>query len=886
MIKRIKEYIFSSETPLEERRFVLTGIIVCLAILAVMFSTITSNQSMALSFGLLVAIVFIAGVIKFTLNTKRFTLGGSMIILVANLLIIPVGYHLGGGINSGAPLWLANGLIIVFVLFRGRLLLTYMIMTLISFAVTMYIGEVHPEWTVPLQEGYSESLDAYISMVSVSIICGVLFLFQSVVLERELDKAEGQKEEIEKLGEMQNNFFASMSHEIRTPINTIIGLNEMTLREKQLPEEVQENTLNIQNASKLLLSLINDILDMSKIQSGKMEIIPAEYDTSRMLSEITNLHWNRALEKGLHFDIQVGDNIPPMLYGDETRVKQVLINLLTNAIKYTDEGSVTIRFGGERIGGGQFILQVEIEDTGIGIRKENIQHLFDTFQRVDESETKNVEGTGLGLSIAKQLVDLMGGTITVNSIYTKGSTFRVEIPQRIVSGVGKTFQKPGVLAREKPVYQQAFEAPEAKVLVVDDNDLNRIVCRKLLRETQVQVDLAESGLECLEKVREKHYDVIFMDHEMPGMDGVEALHRIRQQSDSLCRDTPVIALTANAGSDREAFYLERGFSAYLAKPIQSSQLESLLLACLPPDLIEKNYIEDKEESIQVYDTVQKHPFIVTTDSICDLPEEVLIDNEIKVMPYYIVTNHGRFRDIREIDSDNLQHAANANEGSGRSEPASIEEYEEFFGEALTEAKTVLHVSSCKSVTKAYDNAMEAAESFGNVYVIDSGHISTGLGMVAVHAVDLLRKGMHINEVLSEIDKYQRSVRLHYLVPALRESNTKYQTKMIPRMLMSIFNLDPVFTTRGGRLRISRFMMGYVRTTPDQFIRTCLTTKKNINTEKLYVTFSGCSPDMRAHIISEIERYSTFDEIIINKASASTFCNCGANAFGLIYELED
>ena len=886
MIKKLKNYAFSNEHSIEERRFVLTGILCCVSLLAVFISTVASLQGIGFAVGLMIALAIILLVMRYTIRSGRLFFGGCVLVSISNIVIIPVGYMLGGGLHSGAPLWLVNGIILVFVLFRGKALLTHLIIAAISYGLTMYFTTIYPELVVPIPAGYSEGIDVYTSLISVSIVCGLLFLFQSTVLEGELEKADDQRNEIEKMGEMQNNFFASMSHEIRTPINTIIGLNEMTLREQNLPEEVQENTLNIQNASKLLLSLINDILDMSKIQSGKMEIVPAEYDTSRMLSDITNLHWNRAIEKGLHFDIQVGENIPPMLFGDETRVKQVLINLLTNAIKYTEEGSVTIRFGGERIGGGQFLLRVEIEDTGIGIRRENIQHLFDTFQRVDEANTKNIEGTGLGLSIAKQLVDLMGGTISVNSIYTKGSTFRVEIPQKIVTGITKTFQKPGVITREKPSYQQAFEAPEAKVLVVDDNDLNRIVCRKLLRATQVQVDLADSGMECLEMIRNKHYDVIFMDHEMPQMDGVETLHRIRQQSDSMCRDTPVIALTANAGTDREAFYLDKGFSAYLAKPIQSSQLESLLLACLPPDLVEKNYVESEEESIQIYDTIQKLPFMITTDSICDLPEEMLRDNEIKIMPYYIVTQQGRFRDIKEIDSNNLLQVVRNDGYYGRTDPATIEEYEEFFGEALTESRLVVHLSACASTTRAYANAKEAARSFDNVHVVDSEQISTGLGIMAMQAVDLFRKGRPLEEVLTELEAYKKKVKLNFLMPFVNRTNDGYDLNVFTRLIMNVFNVEPAFVAKGGRIRVSRLMMGYVRNTPDQFVHTCLTTKKNINTDRLYVTFSGCSPDKRKHILSEIEKYSDFDEIIVNKASGATFCNSGPDAFGLAYELED
>ena len=364
----------------------------------------------------------------------------------------------------------------------------------------------------------------------------------------------------------------------------------------------------------------------------------------------------------------------------------------------------------------------------------------------------------------------MGGQISVNSIYTKGSTFRIEIPQGIAQGDGKGFKKPGVISRRQPEYQHSFEAPKAAVLVVDDNDMNRIVCRKLLRATKVQVDLAESGRECLEKTKEKHYDAIFMDHEMPQMDGIETLQKIRQQHDGLCRETPVIALTANAGSDRNEFYLDKGFSAYLAKPIQSSRLEALLLACLPPELIERTFVETEGETVHVAESVQKKPFIITTDSICDLPEDLIRQHDIKIMPYYILTSQGRFRDMEEIDADNIQSLMEDPQSGVRAIPASVEEYEYFFGEALTEARFVLHLSASDSLSEAYHNASMAGESFGNVKIINSKMISTGLGMMVVHAAQLFSSGMRIEEIEKDLELYRNKLCMSYLVPAMDRYN--------------------------------------------------------------------------------------------------------------------
>ena len=886
MIKRIKEVTFSNKRSLEERRFVLAGIISCVAVIAVLLSCITTQQSALFAIVLVLSFLAFLVTIVRTLQTRNYLSGGSVLILISNLLVLPVGYLMGGGVYSGAPLWFVMGIVFVFVLFRGKVFYIYMLMTLVSFGVAMFLGAKNPDWVTPLQETNSIHVDVYVAMACVAVLIGALLRFQSMVLERELEKAEAQTVQIENLNEMQNNFFSSMSHEIRTPISTIIGLNEMTMREKQLPTEVLENTLNIQNASKMLLSLINDILDMSKIQSGKMEIVSSNYDTSRMLSEITNLHWNRAMEKNLSFDIQVGENIPPMLYGDETRIKQIVINLLTNAIKYTEEGSVILRFGGEKVGGDKFLLRVEVEDTGIGIRKENLSSLFDSFRRVEGEDTKNIEGTGLGLSITKQLVDLMDGRITVNSIYTKGSTFRVEIPQKIAEGGVASFQKPGTVRREQPEYQQTFEAPNAIVLVVDDNDLNRIVCRKLLRATKVQVDLAESGRECLELTREKHYDAIFMDHEMPQMDGIETLQNIRIQSDGLCRDTPVIALTANAGSDRNAFYMEKGFSAYLSKPIQSSRLESLLLACLPQDLIERTYVETEQETLKVSEAVRKRPFLVTTDSICDMPEDLMRLHEIRIMPYYLKTERGRFRDMEEINSDNLQEFLSKTNQKVSSDPALVEEYENFFGDALTEARFVLHLSSTKLVSTAFENASVAAESFGNVYVVDSGMISCGLGLMAIRAAELLRSGLRIEELMQGLEQYRSTLRLQYLVPMLHKTNSKYRLPTLIKTFVNVFNMEPVFTVSKGRLVIRRFLLGYIRSTSDQFVRSCLKHNPGISSKRLVVAFSGCSSELREHTINEIEKIRHFEEIIVVKTSASSFINCGPNAIGLIYEKEE
>ena len=297
--------------------------------------------------------------------------------------------------------------------------------------------------------------------------------------------------------------------------------------------------------------------------------------------------WIKARQKGLDFRLHVDSSIPSMLCGDEVRIKQVLINLLNNAVKYTSEGSVTLSIRCERLTLNRVRVWYSVEDTGLGVKKENIPYIFNAFKRVDEEKNRHIEGTGLGLSIVHQLVELMGGEISVNSVYTKGSTFLVMLEQDIVDDheLGTFTLTSRAKARDGEHYKQSFEAPQAHILVVDDNDMNLKVVRKLLSETKVQIDTASSGAECLSLTQNIHYDAILMDHLMPEMDGIECLHALRTQPGGLCQDVPVIALTANAGSNNQLIYRKEGFSGYLAKPVSGALLEASVLSILPKELV-------------------------------------------------------------------------------------------------------------------------------------------------------------------------------------------------------------------------------------------------------------------------------------------------------------
>lgn len=407
--------------------------------------------------------------------------------------------------------------------------------------------------------------------------------------------------------EAKSSFLANMSHEIRTPINAILGMNEMILRECS-EDEIQEYAQNIQIASTTLLSLINDILDISKIESGKMEVVPENYHLGNLLYDILVVIKPRLEKKNLKLNLDIDETIPDVLFGDEVRIRQIITNIMTNAVKYTEKGSVTLRVQMEKKDEHHILLQVAVQDTGIGI-KESKEVLFASFQRGGDLKSHHIEGTGLGLSITQQLLQMMGSELEMESVYGEGSTFSFVLSQLVVSeepvgSIQDMFQRH---AKTEEKYQTSFVAPNARVLVVDDNAMNCSVVKSLLKETQVQLDMAEDGQVAVERCREVVYDLILMDHLMPRMDGIEALHAIREDSDGLNQNVPIVILTANAVAGMKQEYLEDGFNGFLAKPIQGELLEETLIHFLPESLVELTMrkAQQNEEELERHETFQK-----------------------------------------------------------------------------------------------------------------------------------------------------------------------------------------------------------------------------------------------------------------------------------------
>ena len=379
----------------------------------------------------------------------------------------------------------------------------------------------------------------------------------------------------------KSRFLAQMSHEIRTPINTVLGMNEMILRESG-DEAILDYAVSIQNAGRTLLALINSILDFSKIEEGKMEIIPVEYETSSFIHNLVASVSERAKNKGLVLIVDVDENLPSMLYGDDVRLSQVIMNILTNAVKYTDAGEVHLTMAAGAREKDHIELTVSVRDTGIGIREEDLPRLVKSFERLDEVRNRSVEGTGLGMAIATRLLDLMGSELKVTSVYGVGSTFSFTVIQQVRNDkpIGNYVFR---LEASRDVGEETLLAEDARILVADDNEMNLKVASNLLKLFAITPDLAESGFEAIEFARQKSYHIILLDHMMPKMDGIETLARLKEER-LLEGGTKVIALTANAVNGAREQYLSAGFDAYLSKPIVVSKLEEQLRNCLPPEI--------------------------------------------------------------------------------------------------------------------------------------------------------------------------------------------------------------------------------------------------------------------------------------------------------------
>lgn len=471
---------------------------------------------------------------------------------------------------------------------RRHMVITFFVIIAVAAFVSIYTGSRQ----TMLEYTYGSVVVLVANWVIISMTNIIMFQYRkSAEQERSLDDllkvVEAKCDDAQAATVAKTRFLANMSHEIRTPINSIMGMNEMILRESS-EREILGYANESKSAAESLLSLVNDILDITKIEEGKVTLVNVKYRLASLINDVYSLMRFRAESKGLKLEIVVDETLPSVLIGDDVRLKQVLTNLLTNAVKYTHEGTVTLEVRRE----GENEIYFSVRDTGIGIKEENIGRLFDAFSRFEEVRNRSIEGTGLGLNITVSFLKLLGSELNVNSVYGIGSDFYFVLRQKIVDNtpIGKL----DLSARHDEVkaYKVSFIAPEARILVVDDNEINRKVFTNLLKKTQIQIDEAESGYEALEKTSKRWYDIVFMDHMMPEMDGIETFHILRENKENLCHNTPVIALTANAVAGAREYYLGEGFDNFLSKPIDTEKLEKLIFELLDKKLIQEA-IEEK-----------------------------------------------------------------------------------------------------------------------------------------------------------------------------------------------------------------------------------------------------------------------------------------------------
>ncbi len=883
-VERIKNVLRDPSRGFKERVFILlTMITVAVAILAII-GDILVGENMVEIVALIVTVIIVPIITLVSLKRNRVMLALRLNVFGVVIFLLPILFYSGGGLMGGGFIWIIFAYLYTGLVLTGiwkPLLLIILTTETCGFFLHAYF---HPEYITQhtRETGY---VDIMISVILVGIVCCLMVWFEEWLFREENKRAREETKKSEELNKSQNRFFSSMSHEIRTPINSILGLNEIILRQEDASEEIIKDARNIEGAGKMLLSLINDILDMSKIEAGKMDIVPINYSLASMISEIVNMMWLRAQQKGLKFNIEIDPSIPTELFGDEVRIKQILVNLLNNAVKYTKEGSVTLRIEKEESRGEDVLLMFSVIDTGMGIKQDVIPYLFDAFQRVDEEQNAKIEGTGLGLSIVKQLVDLMDGNITVNSVYTEGSTFIVTLWQRVTrkEAIGNIDFQNYEKVQSRSGYVPGFKAPEARILIVDDNEMNLEVERKLLDGTEVIIDTADSGRQALYLTSAERYDCIFMDHLMPEMDGIECMQAIRKQVGGFNNHTPIIVLTANADSENRDLYNRSGFDGYLVKPVSGVQLEEVLLDHLPEVKVEMSQGTDltKVQMNSSRSYSKKIPIVIATSTMCDLPTKVLREHQIDVIPFSVTSGGRTYYDLLEANTDEVMRYVQ--EGADyNSAPPTVEDFEKFFGKEVKKAHQVIYISVSTYISEEYKHAYEAARAFGNVWVFDSTFNSSAIGMLVLLAQRMAAQGRSVEKIIEELGGIRDKTRCSFVTGDSEFIMKRGGISKTTYGIISTFGLRPVINIKDGRITPSRVFMGDMEDSYFKYLDYALPRRAKPDLDVAIIDYIDLSDELKEAIVEHIRKRFNFEHIIFQKVSSVMSLNCGRGAMGIMY----
>ena len=883
-VNRIKERLTDSTRSFKERVFILLTLVTDFVAVLALVGDIALGENIVEIIALAITIILVPIVTLVSVRLKKVSAAAMIVVFGLVFVLLPILFYFGGGVEGGGVLWIIFSYLYAGLVLTGKWKVFFLIVLSIE-SCGFYLHAYFNPYLIKQhsrREFYTESL---ISIIMVGVICCMMVWFEEWMYAEENKRAKEETDKVDEMRRAQSRFFSSMSHEIRTPINSILGLNEIILRQEDASEEIVKDAENIQGAGRMLLALVNDILDLSKIEADKMEIVPVSYNLGNVISEIVSMIWLLAEQKGLELKVEVDPDTPSALFGDEVRIKQILVNLLNNAIKYTKEGTVTLHIQTEETTSERTHLLFSVTDTGMGIKQDAIPYLFDAFKRTDEEKNTGIEGTGLGLSIVKQLVELMGGEITVNSVYTQGSSFVVSLWQEVTSEekIGDININSYGSRRSVSGYVPAFTAPDARILIVDDNRMNLDVESKLLTETEINIDTAVSGEEALAKTLNEQYDLIFMDHLMPEMDGIECLQNIRRQIGGLNTRVPVIALTANAGGENRELYEKSGFDGYLVKPVTGQRMEECLLSHLPETKVFKN--EGADELIARMNTSdtysKKLSVVVATNSMCDLPESVIKNCGIDVIPFRLSSDGKTYFDRVEANTDELVRYVREGDEFDIS-PPSVKDFEEFFAREIKKAHHVIYISLAGSVSHEYTNALEAAREYGNVTIFQSGLNSSAMGMLSLYAYKLSTQGRTTKQIINALEIMRRSLRCTFMTDdVIFFSRRRMFSKGIYSFL-HLFSFKPVISLNDNKLAVKRFFVGELSACHERYISVALPKRANPDLDVCFVSYASLSEEERERIEKAIRKHHNFNRIVFQKISGANALSCGTEAYGISY----